>query len=96
MARVVAEKLAEISRAHQVICVTHTAQIAAMGAQHFYISKSVEEGITHTSVEELSTEERVREIERLVGGDMSVHGREHARDLLRYSAEYREQLEKTR
>lgn len=53
----------------QVICVTHTAQIAAYAACHLRIEKTVREGRTYTEIRELSDEERVEELARIVSGD---------------------------
>lgn len=92
MARVVAEKLANIALGHQVICVTHTAQIAAMGGCHFYIEKNTDGITTQTSVSALGESSRVDEIGRLVGGDVSSLSREHAREMLEWSRRYRESL----
>ena len=68
MARIVGQKMSEIGKTRQVICVTHSAAIAAMGNTHYFISKVVENERTHTQVQELYEEERVLEINRLVGG----------------------------
>lgn len=92
MARVVAEKLANIALGHQVICVTHTAQIAAMGASHFFIEKSTDGQSTKTSITALDDDSRRDELGRLVGGDVSSLSREHAREMLEWSRKYREGL----
>jgi DNA repair protein RecN (Recombination protein N) len=94
MARVVAEKLANIAIGHQVICVTHTSQIAAMGANHFFIEKNTDGQSTKTSVIPLDAPSRIAEIGRLVGGDVSSFSREHAREMLEWSRKYREGLSK--
>lgn len=67
-AQKVAEKLAVISRNHQVICITHLAQIAAMSDSHFVIEKRVEQGSTITSIRPLSQEESTMELARILGG----------------------------
>lgn len=67
-AQAVAEKLGQISRNHQVICVTHLPQIASMADTHFYISKSVESNTTKTMVEKLSNDKKILEIARMLGG----------------------------
>ncbi len=66
--RKVGVKLKEIGRGAQVICVTHSAQIASLAAQHLYVSKSEKDGRTESAVRELSSEERVMEIARILGG----------------------------
>ncbi len=68
-ADVVAQKLSSIASTHQVLCVTHMAQIAAAAQQHFFISKTTENQRTHTTLEQLSTESRREEIARLLSGD---------------------------
>lgn len=70
MGRKVAEKLAVISREHQVICVSHLPQIAAMADSNYLISKSEKNGKTHTFVHLLDQKEKIKEIARLSGGDV--------------------------
>ena len=89
MSRVVAEKLANIGLTHQVICVTHTAQIAAMGSHHFFIEKSTDGQSTQTNVTALDDAHRTEEIGRLVGGDVSSLSRRHAAEMLAWSEKYR-------
>lgn len=67
-AQKVAEKLAQVSRVKQVLCVTHLPQLAAMADIHFSVEKGEREGRTYTSVEELNREQRCRELARLTGG----------------------------
>lgn len=67
-AQKVAEKLSELSKEHQVICITHLPQIAAQASHHFLIRKGCEQGETLTDVKELSTDESVEELARMLGG----------------------------
>lgn len=67
--RKVAEKLKELSSKVQVICVTHSPQIAGKSQQQFFIKKEVEDGYTETKVCELNIEERTKEIARIISGD---------------------------
>lgn len=67
-AQKVAEKLAIISTDHQVICITHLPQIAAMADTHYLISKEELDGRNVTGIRELSGEEPVKELSRLLGG----------------------------
>ena len=67
--RRVAEKLRELSRNTQIICVTHSPQIAGKAQQQFFIKKEIENNFTETKVRELNTEERIREIARIISGD---------------------------
>ena len=80
-AKSVAQKLKSISKNHQVICVTHHAQIAAAADHNIYIRKSFDGTSTHTTVETLDEEAKIREISRLLDGDAeseitAVHARE--------------------
>ena len=67
--RKVAEKLKELSKNVQVICVTHSPQIAGKSNQQFFIKKEAVKGITETKVKELKGEERLKEIARIISGD---------------------------
>lgn len=67
-AQAVAEKMALISRKHQVISITHLPQIAAMADSHYLIEKSADEGKTVTKIVRLSEAESITEIARLLGG----------------------------
>ena len=67
-AQKVAVKLKSVSRAKQVLCVTHLPQIAAVADNHLLISKSEQNGRTYTKVTPLDREGRAREIARIIGG----------------------------
>jgi DNA repair protein RecN (Recombination protein N) len=67
-AQKVAEKMAYIGRNHQVLCITHLPQIAAMADSHYLIEKTADGARTQTTIRELSPEEQVREVGRLMGG----------------------------
>jgi DNA repair protein RecN (Recombination protein N) len=67
-ASIVGAKLVKMAEKRQIICITHLPQIAACGARHFAIRKSSDDTGTHTFVEALTPEERVKEIARLLGG----------------------------
>lgn len=82
MAQVTAEKMAGIARGHQVLCVTHLPQIAAMATTHFFIEKNEEGGATKTTVSRLSALSRIDEVARLTGGQATETARAHARELL--------------
>lgn len=64
----VSEKLAAIASSHQIICITHLAQIASMGDEHYVIEKSVEEGRTSTHIRHLERNEITEELARIIGG----------------------------
>lgn len=67
-ASIVGNKMREISQSHQVICITHLAQIAAFSDYHYLISKEESEGKTATRVNILNEKDKVYEIARLLGG----------------------------
>ncbi len=64
----VAEKLFEISKYRQVICITHLPQIASLPGEHFVVEKEVKNGETFLTVKKLSYKERVKEIARMISG----------------------------
>lgn len=83
IASVVAEKINELSRSHQVICITHLPQIAVMADKHYRIEKKVCDGRTVTHVHLLDDQERQMEIAKLIGGaEVSQIGLEHAQELI--------------
>lgn len=67
-AQKVGQKLSLISRNHQVICVTHHAQIASLADCHFYISKNMEDNFTKTRVNKLKGDCQIKEIARILAG----------------------------
>lgn len=67
-AQKVSEKLSYIAGSHQVICITHLPQIAAMADTHFEISKKAEDGFTTTTIHQLDSEQMISELARLLGG----------------------------
>ena len=77
----VGEKMKEISKYHQVICITHLAQIAAKGDYNYFIHKEVEEDKTNTKIEELTEEDLIKEIARIATGEISKVSLEHAKEL---------------
>lgn len=64
----IARKLKSVSRRHQVICITHSAQVAAYAEAHFFLSKEVQNGKTYTRVLPLTREGRIAELARILGG----------------------------
>ena len=85
-AEAVGQKLKELSRAQQVLCVTHLPQIAAFADQHFLVEKQERQGTTKTSVRLLKDEERTEEVARMLSGakltDTSLR---HAEQMLKTS-----------
>ena len=67
-AQKVSEKMAVIGKNHQVICITHLAQIAAMADSHYLIEKRVIEGKTRTMISLLNKEAEIKELARILGG----------------------------
>lgn len=66
---VVGEKIAKISRANQVICITHLPQVACYGDNFFYVSKEVQGQSTQTKVKTLEEEGVIYELARMIGGN---------------------------
>ncbi|MDO9528717.1 MAG: DNA repair protein RecN [Syntrophales bacterium] len=86
MAGIVGRKLKEVSKRHQVICITHLPQIACFGDSHFLVSKRVSGERTNTQISVLSESDRLDEITRMLSGlKMTEKTREHAREMLKAS-----------
>ncbi len=78
----VSEKLGMLSQSHQVICITHLPQIAAMAHSHYCIEKSEQEGKTVTQIKALDENGSLNEIARLLGGESITEAvLENAREL---------------
>ncbi|MBQ6717034.1 MAG: DNA repair protein RecN [Clostridia bacterium] len=83
MAQTVGEKMCMLGKMRQVICVTHLAQIAALGDHQYLVEKTVEGEKTGSTVRKLSEEGRISEIARMVGGaDEGESSKAHARNML--------------
>ena len=67
----VAEKLCSIASGHQVICITHLPQIAAMADTHFKVEKHSDDDNTVVAIEKLSDRDIIPELARILGGDES-------------------------
>lgn len=78
----VARKLQKISKSHQVLCVTHTPQIAAAADYNFLSKKTVENNATYASVEILGEEDKVLEVSRLLSGTTDSESLELSRKLI--------------
>jgi len=82
IAEVIGRKLKEVSKVHQVLCITHLAQIAAHGDLHYSVAKENSKGRTVTRVNALKGEAIVEEYARMLGGvEVSEKARDHAREL---------------
>ena len=85
-AEAVGQKLKALSRAQQVICITHLPQIAAFADQHFLIEKAERGGRTQTGVRQMERSERVEEIARMLSGEkLTDTSMRHAEQLLEMS-----------
>jgi len=80
---VVGEKLWQLGRSHQVLCITHLPQLAAFGDQHYHVRKLVSGGRTQTQVEALQGESRQEELALMLGGSSDAN-RQAAREALQY------------
>lgn len=80
-ANAVAEKLNLISKEHQVICITHLHQIAAMADTHFLIEKSIQSDATISDIRPLNEKEEILELTRMLGGDENSPAYDTAIDL---------------
>jgi DNA repair protein RecN (Recombination protein N) len=79
----IGQRLAHAADKSQVLCITHLPQIAAYGDHHFHVEKQVEQDRTITLVRQLTDEQRVDEIARMLGGArITESAREHARQLI--------------
>lgn len=91
-AQKVAQKLAVISKNHQILCITHLPQIAAMADTHFLIEKTANEEETTTSIYHLEEEASVNEIARLLGGveitDLVKQNAKEMKDMAKHSKLY--------
>lgn len=89
-AQKVAEKLAQVSRRKQVLCVTHLPQLAAMADTHFSVEKGERGGRTYTKVVQLDEEARKAELARITGGNHVTDALlQSAGELLHQAAAYR-------
>jgi DNA repair protein RecN (Recombination protein N) len=82
VAQVVGRKLKQLSRFHQILCVTHLAQIAAFADRHLTVEKEERRGSTRSRVAVLEPGDRAEEIARMLGGEVSDKFRRAARELL--------------
>ena len=93
IAKIVAKKFAKISLNKQLIAITHLPQISSMGDNNLLIEKIEENNKTFTKVKQLSKEEKVTEIIRLVGGDVSSQSAtDLALDLIQVADKYKKEI----
>lgn len=83
VAEVIGRKMADVAKHHQVLSITHLAQIAALADAQFVVGKTVHGDRTHVSVRKLRADERVGEIARMIGGvTVGVAAKKAAKELL--------------
>jgi DNA repair protein RecN (Recombination protein N) len=83
MGTAIGEKLATVSRTHQVLCITHLPQVAAHGGTHHVVVKTVADGRTRTRMQPVAGAEREEEIARMLGGKARTRTSvQHAREML--------------
>ena len=93
-AQKVSERLSYIGRKHQVLCITHLPQIAAMADTHFEIRKSVQNGTTSTKIQKLNEQEQTGELARLLGGaEITEKVLENAEEMKRLAKETKTHLD---
>jgi len=82
-AHAVAERLAHLATMHQVIVITHLAQIAVLADHHFLVDKTTEGTTTRTTIVRLDSDKRVEEVARMLSGSTDAEALTHAQKLLR-------------
>lgn len=85
IAEAVGRKMAGLGSTHQVIAITHFPQVASLAASHFVVTKEITGNQTRSQIAEVSDENRVEELARMLGGS-ATSAREHARSLLNGAA----------
>lgn len=92
VAQAIAEKMYEIAKTTQVLCITHLAQVAAMSDHHLLIKKIEKEKRTTTSVQSLSLDEKTNEIGKMItGSELTDTAIDHANQLLRTMEKFKAQ-----
>ena len=82
MANALAEVLARLARTHQVIVVTHLAQVASKAERHYVVSKTEADGLARTTLQAVEGEGRIAEIARMLSGTSTEASITHAKELL--------------
>ena len=86
---VVGQKLWQLARLHQVMCITHLPQLAAFGEQHYQVHKLIQDGRTVTSVEDLDSKERVKELAQMLG-EVSDSSLSSAQEMIQTASQIKE------
>lgn len=85
VAEIVGRLLRQLGENHQVLCVTHLAQVAACAHHHFEVSKEAQGGVTRSAIRPLDDEQRIDEVARMLGGlNISDTTRQHAKEMLQH------------
>lgn len=93
-AQKVAEKLSQISRNCQIICITHLIQIAAMADSHFVIEKNVVDDSTVTTISDINNQDIIKELARLLGGStITDTSLQNAKEMKNLAQEYKDNLQ---
>ncbi|MDE0001046.1 MAG: DNA repair protein RecN, partial [Rhodospirillaceae bacterium] len=88
VAEIVGRRLADIAAHRQVLCVTHLAQVASQGRQHYRVLKQAHTGSTRTGVHALNRKERIEELARMLGGvEITARTRAHAEEMIDRAAD---------
>lgn len=85
VAEIVGRLLRQLGSDHQVLCVTHLAQVAACAHHHFEVSKEEQDGTTRSSIKPLNEQQRIHEVARMLGGlNISETTLKHAAEMLKH------------
>ena len=88
VAEIVGRRLGQIARDRQVLCVTHLPQVASQGQHHYRVMKLTDGKTSKTSVRQLSAEERIEELSRMLGGiEITERTRAHAAEMIERAAQ---------
>lgn len=91
----VGEKMYQVSTKHQVLCITHLPQIAALSDNHYFVSKKVEDNKTFTGIKILPKDEKVKEIAKMIGGDeISSVALENASEMVKFADFKKDEIKK--
>jgi DNA repair protein RecN (Recombination protein N) len=90
-AQKVAEKLAILGNAAQIICITHLPQIAVMADSHFVVDKEVIDGTTLSFIKKLYNNDRIEELSRMLSGEAITEvTRDNAREMMEYADAFKQ------
>ena len=91
----VGEKMYQVSTKHQVLCITHLPQIAALSDNHYFVSKKIKDNKTFTGIKILPKDEKVKEIAKMIGGDeISSVALENASEMVKFADLKKDEIKK--